>query len=89
MKKTVQEILASVAKGEVTAQEAEALLTPSKERLVISDKGAIKVRTIRKRFGGLALYPNEMVVLLGMKDEIEAFMLANKDILDQSKGIEP
>lgn len=89
----VQEILAAVAKGELTQDEANALLTPllappPKPKgvyLEVSEKGAVKIKGIRARWP-IVLYPNEIQTILGMSDKLIDFIEVNKDKLSLHKG---
>ncbi len=81
-------ILAQVQKGEITIEQATALLSAPKPRgviLEVSPKGAVKFKGIRARFP-IVLYPNELDIILGMADKIGEFVEANKSKLSFKKG---
>lgn len=87
---TMLEILAAVAKGELTTEEAGKLIAnigkkPKGVYLEVSEKGAIKIKGMRARWP-IVLYPNEVQTILGMADKFIDFIEANKDKLSFHKG---
>jgi len=76
---SVQEILTRVASGELSAQEATALMpgskAPGKLTLKVSEKGAVSLYGMG-RFP-VTLYGQQWERLLGHADEIKAFLKAN------------
>lgn len=87
---SIQEILAALAKGELTQDDAAALLAnpPKKPKgvyLEVSEKGAVKIKGMRARWP-IVLYPNEIQTLLAMQDKLIGFIEDNKDKLSFHKG---
>jgi hypothetical protein len=87
---TMQEILAAVSKGEISADEAGQLIAnlgkkPKGVYLEVSEKGAVKIKGMRARWP-IVLYPNEIQTLLGMSDKLIDFIEANKAKLSFHKG---
>jgi ApbE superfamily uncharacterized protein (UPF0280 family) len=77
------EIMTAVANGSLTPEAAQALLNKKNLKLKVSNKGAVQVNGLRKF--PVTLYADEWRQVLAMKDEILAFVEANKDKLT-SKG---
>lgn len=87
---SIQEILAALARKELTQDEAAALLANPPKRpkgitLEVSAKGAVKIKGMRARWP-IVLYPNEVQTILGMADQFIDFIEANKAKLSFHKG---
>jgi hypothetical protein len=94
MSANIQEILVALQKGELTQDEAAALLAnpPAKPKGIVlepSEKGAVKIKGIRQRFP-IVLYPNELDLIRNYpQDKLDAFYQANKAKLSFKKGDKP
>lgn len=88
---TTAEIFAAVKAGTMTDQQATQLLEAQANEAVktalkrnvtlkVSNKGCIQIDGLRARFP-ISFYVNEYEVIDGMRDEIHAFIAANKSRL--------
>lgn len=87
---SIQEILAALAKGELSQAEAAILLAnpPKKPKgvyLEVSAKGAVKIKGMRARWP-IVLYPNEIETLIAMSDKLIGFIEENRAQLSFHKG---
>src|SRR5262245_48228967 len=73
MTKVEQEELNRLRAENVALKATQTSLT---NRLKMTDKGCVQVTGINGKFGAV-FYPNQWMVLLGMKADIEAFIAAN------------
>lgn len=80
---TSLEVMQAVANGTLTPEEGQRQLNRKSLKLKVNNKGAVQVNGLRKF--PVTLYADEWRQVLGMKDEILAFVTANADKLT-SKG---
>lgn len=83
---TTAEIMDKVSKGELTAEQATALLNKKKLSLKVSTKGAVQLDGLR-RFP-VTLYRDEWTQVLDMADDIRNFIKANASKLTEKSGNE-
>lgn len=78
---TTTEILAQVAAGKVSAQDAAKLLEAQKPKRAlyckVSEKGALSLYGINRQFP-VSLYADQWERVLDFADEIRAFIKANE-----------